>query len=369
MVLAALALPGVWQAPAHAQAPEKGVIAIKHLHYQESQPGLKRITVNSPSVYLLAPVGGDWALEGSLVVDSLSGATPRWQTAVSSASVQRERRTAGDVKVTRYFERSSYSVGVSHSTENDYVSTAVSLGGSWSTADNNTTWNIGVGSSDDVIKPTSGAVNNPPGTQRKRSTEMLVGLTQVLSKNDIVQANFTFTTGEGFYSDPYKLLDERPEARKQAAGLLRWNHHFEDDGSTLRSGYRYYRDSYGIKAHQLQFEWAKPLGDSFMVSPSVRYYTQNAARFYIDPVLDANGQIVIPTTAPAGLKSGDQRLSSFGAVTVGLKADYKLTPDFSVDGKLEAYEQRGDWQGSGKGTKGLDPFKATFVQFGARYRF
>ena len=369
IVLAALALPGVWHGSAHAQAPEKGVIAIKHLHYQDSQPGLKRITVDSPSVYVLAPIGRDWAVEGSLVVDSLSGATPRWQTAVSSASVQRERRTAGDVKVTRYFERSSYSVGVSHSTENDYVSTALSLGGSWSTADNNTTWNIGLGSSDDVIKPNSGAVNNPPGTQRKRSTEMLLGLTQVLTTRDIVQANVTFSAGEGFYSDPYKLLDERPASRKQAAGLVRWNHHFDGDGSTLRSGYRYYRDSYGIKAHALQFEWAKPLGGELMVTPLVRYYSQNAARFYVEPVLDATGQIVIPTTTPAGLNSGDQRLSAFGAVTVGLKADYKLTPDWSVDGKLEAYEQRGDWQLGGKGTKGLDPFKATFVQFGARYRF
>lgn len=369
IVLAALALPGVWQAPAHAQAPEKGVIAIKHLYYQDSQPGLTRITVNSPSVYLLAPIGRDWAVEGSLVVDSLSGATPRWQTAVSSASVQRERRTAGDVKVTRYFERSSYSAGVTYSTENDYVSTAVSVGGSWSTADNNTTWNIGVGASDDVIKPTSGAVNNPPGTQRKRSTEMLVGLTQVLTKNDIVQANVTFTSGEGFYSDPYKLLDERPGSRKQAAGLVRWNHHFDGDGSTLRSGYRYYRDSYGIKAHSVQFDWAKPVGSDLMLTPLVRYYSQNAARFYVAPELDAAGQIIIPTVAPGGLNSGDQRLSSFGAVTVGLKADYQLTPDWSVDGKLEAYEQRGDWQLGGKGTKGLDPFKATFVQFGARYRF
>ena len=168
IVLAALALPGVWLAPAHAQAPEKGVIAIKHLHYQDSQPGLKRITVNAPSVYVLAPIGSAWAVEGSLVVDSVSGATPRWQSAVSSASVQKEQRTAGDVKITRYFDRSSYAVGVSHSTENDYTSTALSLNGSWSTADNNTTWNIGVASSDDVIKPTSGAVNNPPGTQRKR---------------------------------------------------------------------------------------------------------------------------------------------------------------------------------------------------------
>ncbi len=371
IVVAALALPGVWMPQqAYAQgAPEKGVIAIKHLHYQDSQPGLKRITVDSPSIYILAPVGSNWAVEGSLVLDSVSGATPRWQSAVSSASVQREKRTAGDVKVTRYFERSSYAIGLSHSTENDYTSTALSLNGSWSTADNNTTWNIGLATSDDVIKPTSGAVNNPPGTQRKRGSELLVGLTQALSSTDLVQLNVTLNVGEGFYSDPYKLLDERPETRKQAAALARWNHHFEGDGSTLRSGYRYYRDSYGIKAHTFQFDWAKPLGDDLMVTPLVRYYSQNAARFYVAPELDASGQIIIPTVAPSGLISGDQRLSAFGAVTIGLKADYKLTPDWSVDGKFEAYEQRGDWKMGGQGTKGLDPFKATFVQFGARYRF
>lgn len=369
IVLAALALPGVWLPPAHAEgAPEKGAIAFKYLYYQDSQPGLKRITVNSPSVYVLAPVGRDWSVEGSLVVDSLSGATPRWQTAVSSASVMSERRTAGDIKVTRYFDRSSYSLGLSHSTEHDYASTAVSLNGSWSSADNNTTWNLGVASSSDSIVPTRGGVAGI-GKQKKRSDELLVGLTQALSSTDIVQVNATLSAGEGYYSDPYKLLDQRPDRRKQAAMLTRWNHHFEGDGSTLRTGYRYYRDSYGIRASTLEFDWAKPLDERLMLTPVLRYYTQSAARFYVDPVLDNTGQIVIPTVIPNGLNSGDQRLSAFGAVTLGLKADYKLTPDWAVDGKLEAYEQRGDWRWGGQGTKGLDPFRATFVQFGARYRF
>ena len=259
-------------------------------------------------------------------------------------------------------------MGFSGSVENDYASNALSLNGNWSTADNNTTWSIGVAGSDDIIKPTNGGVSGI-GKQKKRSTELLVGLTQALSSSDLVQLNVTFSTGEGYYSDPYKLLDVRPEARKQAAALARWNHHFEGDGSTLRSGYRYYRDSYGIKAHTVQFDWAKPLDENLMLTPLLRYYSQNAARFYVDPQLDSSGQIIIPTVAPGGLNSGDQRLSAYGALTLGMKADYKLTPDWSVDGKLEAYEQRGDWQLGGKGTKGLDPFKATFVQFGARYRF
>ena len=56
VVLAALALPGVWS-QAHAEtAPEEGVIGLKFLHYQDSQPGLQRVRVDAPSIYVLAPL-------------------------------------------------------------------------------------------------------------------------------------------------------------------------------------------------------------------------------------------------------------------------------------------------------------------------
>ena len=369
VVLAALALPGVWSGPAQAQGkPEKGTLAFKYLYYQDSQPGLKRVTVNSPSVYVLAPVGKDWAVEGSMVLDVLSGATPRWQTAVSSASKMSEERAAGDIKVTRYFDRSSYSAGLSYSKENDYISTAISLGASWSTPDNNTTWAVGVGGTSDKIEPTNGGLVGLTRDKRD-STELMIGVTQALSSTDLVQANVTFSSGEGYYSDPYKALDERPRRRKQAALLTRWNHHFVDDGSTLRSSYRFYRDTFGIRAHTVQAEWAKPLGENLTVTPLLRYYSQSAAHFYSEAVYDASGFPVFPTLATGQINSGDQRLSAFGAVTMGLKADYKLTPDWSVDGKVEQYEQRADWKLGGEGSPRMDPFRATFVQFGARMRF
>jgi hypothetical protein len=45
VVLAAMALPGVWATTAHAEnAPEKGLIGLKYLRYQDEQTGLKRIT-------------------------------------------------------------------------------------------------------------------------------------------------------------------------------------------------------------------------------------------------------------------------------------------------------------------------------------
>lgn len=369
VVGAALSLPGVCIGPVHAAgAPEKGVIAFKYLHYQDSQPGLQRIKVDSPSIYVQAPLGSDWSVEGSAVVDTLSGATPRWQSTVSTASTMHEERKAGDVKVTRYFERSAYAIGASHSAEHDYVSNAVSVEGSWSSDDNNTTLNLGVGAASDRIHPVNGGQQGVLNDTRK-TVELIVGLTQAISASDVAQVNLTYWHGTGYFSDPYKTLDFRPRERTQAALLARWNHHFEGDRSTLRLSYRFYRDSYRINAHTVQAEWVKPVTGNFVLTPLVRLYSQSAASFYVDSQTDAAGFPVFPDVAPGQLNSGDQRLSAFGAITLGLKAEYRLTPLWTVDGKIEGYEQRSNWRLGGQGSTGLDPFRATFVQFGASRRF
>ena len=47
----------------------------------------------------------------------------------------------------------------------------------------------------------------------------------------------------------------------------------------------------------------------------------------------------------------------------------KLSADWTVDVKAERYEQRGSWRVGGQGSPGLEPFRATFVQFGVSTRF
>jgi hypothetical protein len=246
---AALALPGV---VAHAEnAPEHGEIALKYLHYQDSQPDLQRIRVEAPSFYFLAPLGTHWSSEGSFVYDSVSGATPRYHTAISGATPHMsEERKAGDVKVTRYFERSSYGLGVSHSNERDYQSTAGSFDAGFTSDDGNRTWNIGLGYAYDTV----GSVNDSTLHEHKRTTEALLGVTQALTPRDLVQLNTTFSFGRGYYSDPYKEPDVRPRERNEAVALARWNHHFSGAGATLRSSYRFYRDSFGIRAHTVGAE-------------------------------------------------------------------------------------------------------------------
>jgi hypothetical protein len=367
IIAAALALPGV---TAHAEtAPEHGEVAIKYLDYRDSQPGLDRIKVKAPSIYVLAPLSSQWAIEGSAVSDSVSGATPRYHSAISGATKKmNDLRRAGDVKVTRYFERSSWSLGVSKSKEHDYDSRAVSLGANFSSEDNNRTWNVGLGYASDKI----GKTGNPALKETKQTTEFMVGVTQALTPNDLVQVNLSFNKGHGYYSDPYKNLDARPDQRDQRILLTRWNHFFAGPNATLRSSYRYYNDTFGIKAHTLGAEWVQPFASRFTVTPSVRYYSQSAASFYSDAFYDSDlGEPTPPGyyTNPPKYLSQDQRLSAFGGITLGLKLGVQLDPDWSADVKYERYEQRSNWRLGGSGSPGIDPFKAQFVQFGLNKRF
>jgi hypothetical protein len=107
------------------------------------------------------------------------------------------------------------------------------------------------------------------------------------------------------------------------------------------------------------------------LTPSLRLHTQNAARFYADPVYSFLGAPYPPGyfESPPQHLSLDQRLSAFGAVTVGAKLSVRWDEHWSSDLRLERYEQRGAWRVAGQGSPGLAPFSARIVQWGLSRRF
>lgn len=369
LLAAALLLPGVLPLamPAHAEtAPEEAVIATKVLDYQDRQPGLKRTHVDAQSLYLLVPIKGEWSLEASAVHDSVSGASPRYHTSISSASRQTESRTAGDFRLTRYAARHSWYAGAAVSDEHDFHSRSISGGASFSSVDNNRTASFGAAFTQDRI----GATGDASLDERRRTLQLTAGLTQNLSPRDIVQGSVTLGRGIGFYDDPYKFPDHRPDHRNQLVASARWNHHIEAYGATVRGGYRYYADSFGIRAHTFDVNWAQPLNERFQLTPGVRYYTQSAARFYFDPVYDTKLGEPFPPGGSAGRNaSADQRLAGFGGLSASIRFDVKLDKAWALDLTLERYEQRGSWRLGGEGSPGLAPFSARWIQLGASYRF
>ncbi|MBI5279827.1 MAG: DUF3570 domain-containing protein [Burkholderiales bacterium] len=352
------------------EAPTEGVIALKYGWYRDRQPGLRRVTVESPHLYLLAPIAGQWSLEATRVGDSLSGATPRIHTFKSSASVMADHRDASDVKVTRYFRRGALAVGAAYSDENDYLSRSVSVDGRWASEDNNTTFNGGMAATSDRIDTSTTGGN--AFDERKRVREYIFGVTQVLTPDDVAQVQYTRSIGSGYYTDPYKDFDDRPRARRSHILLARWNHHIESRDATVRASWRWYSDSFGIRSHTLGAEWVQPAG-AWTFKPALRYYTQGAAWFYFDPVPALPGQSESLQTrlfggSISGYKSADHRLAAYGALTLSFKVAWAYSAQSSVDLKLEHYHQSTGLRGSG-GSPGLDRMTANFVQLGWAAKF
>lgn len=382
LLSAAMALPCV-MGVAHAEsAPEKGTLSFKYLDYKERQQligdaakgdaGLysksgastfdDRIRVKATASSVMLPLNAEWSMAGTLITDSISGASPAYHTEALTA--MKDFRRAVDTSLTRYLTNGTVTVGLNHSGENDYISRGVSLLATRATEDKNTTWTAGVGLNRDVINPSNRIVFN----ETKHVTDFILGVTQVLSMNDIVQFNLGSFKGRGYFSDPYKIYDERPRNRSHETLLARWNHHFSDLNGTSRLAYRYYTDNWGIRSHTFDAEWVQAFGEGWRVAPALRFYTQTAANFYVeaDPSLSP-----FPPNPPANARyfSEDQRVSAFGGFTMGVKLSKQLNLDTKVDVKFEQYGQKGAWTLLGSGSKGLAPFYARSLQVGITHSF
>ncbi|MCX7174426.1 MAG: DUF3570 domain-containing protein [Proteobacteria bacterium] len=359
LLTAAMALSGL----VHAEnAPERGLISLKHLDYQDSQPGDSRIHIDASAVTVMAPIAGEWSVSGTLTSDGISGASPAYHT--TGLTPMHDKRHAIDSEITRYFPDGTLSFGASVSTESDYLSRSVSVTGTKSSEDKNTTWTAGIGLTSDRINPTNGIVVD----ESKQVTDLLVGVTQVLTSVDIVQLSLGHSWGRGYFSDPYKILDNRPRVHDHSTLMARWNHHFVSTDGTVRFSYRYYSDSGDIKAHTLGAEYVQPLAEGWTVTPLVRLYSQSAANFYIDAEAVPSPFAPSPP-ADASYYSGDQRVSAFGAHTLGLKLAKKINPDWLVDIKLENYGQRAAWRLFGTGSPYLAAFNYRSVQLGVSRQF
>ena len=376
LLAAALSLPSVQFANADAP-PERSVFSVKYLNYEDSQPGInttssassggsadKRVGVQAVSVRGMVPFASLWSLGSSYTYDSVSGASPAYHT--TRLTSMKDSRRAADLQLARYFPLGNVSFGTSYSGESDYISRNLSLQGSISTADKNTTITLGGSLTNDTINP-----SNMTAQESKKIVAGLVGITRVLTSQDIVQLNIGYSKGTGYYSDPYKLEDNRPRDRNNTTAMVRWNHHFDEsftDG-TVRSSYRYYSDTFGIKAHTLDVEYVQPVAQEWTVTPLLRFYSQGAADFYVPVGAAETATTVTPHPASFVYYTEDQRLAAFGAITLGLKVSKKIGDDWLVDVKYEHYEQRANWSLSSNKDAGLAPFSARSIQVGASRSF
>lgn len=210
-------------------------------------------------------------------------------------------------------------------------------------------------------------------TDHKTIITLLAGVTQTMSRTWLTQLNYSFSSDNGYNSDPYRIIsavnddgspllylfESRPRARHRHSVV--WSNKVAVGPTVVDASVRYYHDSWGIDSVTLELADQVPIGKRAYVKPVVRYYSQSAADFYapyltgVRLVLEGagvhnaegeGGGMFIPFPPPTiiglpGYGSSDARLSKFHAVTLGGRFGLQLAPgtEFYVDG--EVYRQYG----------------------------
>ena len=350
----ALAVLLVWLAPRAARAENS--LAFKNSEYREADG---RIAISTQGVLLEKDLGPAMHLKVEGLLDAITGATPSGQPApagsdqVPTATIN-DRRKAWNADFSRQFSGLNVAVGIGNSRENDYVSNGWSLNTLTDFNRKNTTLLVGVAGTDDDVK-----VFFQRPRVKKRTNDVIVGVTQLLDPRTSVTVNVTWGRMTGFLADPYKLVqknteifpgvslpltfgENRPHERNKGILFVRLNRSFPSLRGAVDSSYRYYRDTNGTDAHTLDLSWFQRVGEKVMLRPSLRLYDQSAAEFY-QYNLDATK--LTPFSGPprtgGPFYSSDFRLSALRTVNYGLKVIWNVTDSVAFDAALEQYDMHG----------------------------
>lgn len=279
----------------------------------------------------------------------------------------KDSRTAGFVSWTQPMgDAWKGSVGLSFSTEYDYEHLGFNGSASREINQGNTTISGGFAYAQDEWDPQGGTPitlsemrgiddesNKIPGTQDKTVLDLLVGVTQVINQNTIVQVNYSYSQSEDYLNDPFKFLsvldangdnipgqvglnsyrfENRPNERTKHALFAKVKTYVR--GGALDASYRFHTDDWGIDSHTLDMRYRFNLSQRYYAEPHLRIYQQSEADFY---------QANLVADAPLPVEaSADYRLGEFTGTTIGVKLGRKFDNGSEVSGRLEYYSQSGD---------------------------
>ena len=317
--------------------------------YEYYAEDARRMTIQTDSVYFEQQLSDAFDVNGELVYDGISGATPTGTHDINGKVLTTEVkdiRHAANLSLDGKLGNETITPGFAWSQETDYLSYGVSLNDAIEFNEKNTTVQVGASHNFDSVRHA-----DKKTWSDKESSEGLIGISQLLTPKTILAADFTFGYENGFLSDPYRLAqyhptifppnffigvpERRPDFRSKEILYTSLTQYFDRINGSLEGSYRFYNDSYGIVAHTVGLTWHQWLGKHFIVEPQVRLYEQSAASFYSTTF---SGPF---SSNPAGIHSSDYRLSNLYSVDVGLQATALVCSHFHVVAGYHRYAMYG----------------------------
>jgi hypothetical protein len=260
------------------------------------------------------------SLSATYYADILSNASI---DVVTTASPYRETRNEFGVAVDYAVRDALITLAMSRSKEPDYIASAVNLDISEEVFSGMTTVVLGyTRGADDV-----GEVNRGFFDQAKHWRYRL-GLTQILTPRWLASANFEAVSDDGYLGSPYRVAlvfgaavpENVPRTRTSRSAMFRVIGEVAP-GLSVRGGYRYFWDTWEIKAHTLDLGVSRHFGEQWLGDLYVRGYKQDGALFYSN---NATSETLYITR--------NRQLSDYRNAAIGAKATYAWK---RVPGKYE----------------------------------
>ena len=289
------------------------------------------VTIQGPSILVRKTLAEKYSFTANYYTDLVTSASIDVQ--VSGASEYKEERNQYSVGFDLLRGKSTYSLSFTDSDEDDYQSKTVGFGISHDMFGDLTTVSFGYSRGDDVVRRSAGPMLDPNFRRDVDRRSYRVGLSQILTKNLVTSLGLEVITDEGFLNNPYRsyrfldpddntqfalAAEQYPNTRTSNAIAVN-GRYFLPYRAAVQFGYRYFTDTWGIRADTGEIGYVQPLkGKPWTLQGRLRYYSQQHADFYSDLFMRMNQQNFL---------ARDKELSSFTSRTLSLGGSYEFKTD------------------------------------------
>jgi hypothetical protein len=278
------------------------------------------VEITGPSLMVLKNVGQNASVNGNYYVDSISSASI--DVITSGASPYSEKRTEVTGGLDYMHGNSIMSLSYTNSSEDDYKANTAGFGISMDMFGNMTTVSMGYSRGwDTVLNNLDSSFSQDVDRQNYK-----LGLTQVITKDMLLELDYEGITDEGFLNNPYRSVryldpggtsysyqaEVYPNTRTSSAVAIR-SLYYLPYRAAVSGEYRFFTDTWGIDAHTVKLAYAHPLKGGWLLEGNYRYYTQNSADFYND---------LFPYKDAQNFLARDKELSTFSSNSIEVKVSY-----------------------------------------------
>ena len=334
-----LLLVGSWLSPSQttvradaASGTYTGTLSMRGNYYWERST---RVIAPEVAASLASPHGV--RVDASYLLDAITSASLATgvQDDVAFTEKRNEVQAGLGYEIDLGKQQLDFSARGRYSKEPDYLSRGVGFGAALSLNERNTVLHLtGYFVHDDVyrlerVAPTPGAnrlVAREP-VRRGDLDALSLGFAwdQVLNRTSTMTLGYDLAVLNGFQANAYRVVpradgppipEQHPDDRLRHAAYVWLAHFFTTTRTTLRGGYRLYRDNWELLAHATDLRVHQEVGPNVELRLRYRHYTQSAAFFY-----RPGGNLRQDRYATA-----DPKMTEFRDQTIGLRM--RLSLDF-----------------------------------------